>query len=367
MNSKSHARFLNLVALVALAIPVHLAAQQGKQSHSQHHHYQIIDLGTFGGPQSFLNVEPTGNFINQAGMIVGGADTNISTPVPGCYNPVLNPDCYISDAFVWSANGLQDLGTLPGGYFSFAFAINNRGQIAGVSENGQIDHGSGNPEFHAVVWQNGQILDLGTLGGTSSFAGAINDRGQIMGPALNNVPDPYSILGLGAATTLTQTRAFLWGGGKMQDLGTLGGPDSFPFFLNDRGQVAGMSYTSYEATTIHGVPPLDPFLWSKDKGMQDLGNFGGTNPIGIFTGYIAGLNNRGQVAGTMTLRGDEVDRAFLWDGERLSDLGVSGRDLLSCLWDQRRRPGCGTRCNSRRSGVSCVPLGKRRDDRPRHS
>lgn len=323
MNSRTLTYIMAVTVFATLTMPVHMAAQ-GKRAQNHHHHYQIIDLGTFGGPQSFLNVEPTGNFINQSGTIVGGADTSISTPVPGCYNPVLNPDCYISNAFVWNANGLQNLGTLPGGLFSFAYAINKRGQIAGVSENGQTDPGSGNPEFDAVLWQNGQIVNLGTLGGTSSFAGAINDRGQITGPSLNNVPDPYSMLGLGGGTTLTQTRAFLWEDGKMQDLGTLGGPDSFPFFLNNRGQVAGMSYTSYAATTALGVPPLDPFLWSKDTGMQDLGNFGGTNPFGLFTGYIAGLNNRGQVAGTMTLRGDQVDRAFLWDGEELSDLGALG-------------------------------------------
>jgi probable HAF family extracellular repeat protein len=321
MNSRTFAYIAATTAFAALVIPVQPAAQ-AKQT--QHHHYQIIDLGTFGGPQNFLNVEPTGNFINQPGTIVGGADTGNSTPVAGCYNPVLNPDCYISDAFVWGANGLQDLGTLPGGYFSFAFAINKRGQIAGVSENGQNDPGSGNPEFHAVLWENGAILDLGTMGGTSSFAGAINDRGQVIGPALNDIPDPYSILGLGAATTLTQTRAFLWENGQMLDLGTLGGPDSFPMFLNNRGQVAGMSYTSYEAITINGVPRLDPFLWSREKGMQDLGNFGGSNPIGLFTGFISGLNNQGQVTGTLSLPGNVSDSAFFWDGEKLSNLGALG-------------------------------------------
>ena len=64
------------------------------------------------------------------------------------------------------------------------------------------------------------------LGGVSSFAATLNNRGQVTGVALNDVPDPFSMLGTTDGTTLTQTRGFLWQDGKMHDLGTLGGPDS---------------------------------------------------------------------------------------------------------------------------------------------
>jgi hypothetical protein len=37
---------------VALAIPVRLAAQGSQNQKLKHHHYQLIDMGTFGGPNS---------------------------------------------------------------------------------------------------------------------------------------------------------------------------------------------------------------------------------------------------------------------------------------------------------------------------
>lgn len=221
-----------LVVLAALAMPSHLASQDDAPNRTGgYHHYKLVDLGTFGGPISGVNGEPTeSDIINVAGTIVGGADTSVPTPVPGCYNPVLNMDCYIFHAFAWRSDGLMDLGMLPGGKFSFAEGINNFGQIVGVSENGQNDPLTGNPEFRAVLWQNGRIVDLGTLKGPSSFAGSINNQGQVMGVSLNDIPDPFSIVGLGSMTTMTQTRGFLWEHGKMRDLGSIGGPDTFPMF-----------------------------------------------------------------------------------------------------------------------------------------
>jgi probable HAF family extracellular repeat protein len=315
------ARFISCVcAVAALTIPTRISGQSETR---KYHHYELIDLGTFGGPFSVANTEPTEDFVNGAGIIVGGADTSMLTPVSGCYNPVNNDDCYVSHAFVWKDNQLTDLGTLPGGTLSYAEGINSVGQIAGVSENDRVDPTSGNPEFHAVLWENGFIRDLGTLGGTSSFAGSINDSGQVMGVSLNDVPDPFSIVGLGSSTTLTETRGFLWQAGKMHDLGSLGGSDTFPIFLNRRGQVAGMSYRSDLPDPNSGFPPMDPFLWENGK-IIDLGNLGGTNPFGLFSGFISGLNDEGQVTGTMTLPGDQTSRAFLWDGKRLSDLGTLG-------------------------------------------
>ena len=135
-----------------------VCAQQAAKT-SLHHHYKLIDLGTFGGPFALVNTEPTEQFINATGTIVGGADTALPTPAPACYNPVNGPDCFISHAFAWRNGHLKDLGTLPGGSFSYAEGINDFEQIVGLSETGQSDPGTGFPQFHAVLWTYGGIRD----------------------------------------------------------------------------------------------------------------------------------------------------------------------------------------------------------------
>ena len=64
---------------------------------------------------------------------------------------------------------LKDLGALPGGGSSAAASISNNGLVAGLSQNGEIDpllpafSLPPFPEIRAVLWRNGQIIDLGTL------------------------------------------------------------------------------------------------------------------------------------------------------------------------------------------------------------
>jgi probable HAF family extracellular repeat protein len=289
------------------------AAPDSASNHSHsHHHYKLIDLGTFGGVGS--TTTEFQQVLNNDGTVVGGADTRSVNPAPNCFNPFNAPDCYVQHAFAWQEGELTDLGTLRGGSSSFPYWINAEGAIAGGSELRDIDPNSGMPEYHAVLWRDRKIHDLGTLGGTSSLAVAVNNVGQVAGFAQNAIADPVSLLGLG-----TQTRAFLWNDGTMHDLGTLGGADSFAQYVNDRGQVAGVSYTNEIPNPNTGIPQLDPFLW-EDGRMKDLGNLGGTNAtLGPF---LFGLNNRGQVVGNMMLPGDVFFHAFLWDGRKLSDLGT---------------------------------------------
>jgi probable HAF family extracellular repeat protein len=309
--------FATAIAITTLlALPVPLAAQ--------HHHYQVVDLGTFGGPLSYINAEFNSvPALNVRGITVGGSATPV--PAPANTNPFgcLGPDGdvpFIFHSFSLQNGVVTDLGALspPDQNCSNAQAVNARGEVAGVSENGLIDPVTGLIEDRAVLWENGNIFDLGTLGGPHSFAFGISNRGQIIGWSLNDVPDAFSILDvLGYGTSNgTQTRAFLWEHSQMQDLGTLGGPDAYASFINQRGQITGASYTNSIPNATTGLPTLDPFLWENGT-MIDLGTLGGT------LGSPLALNNAGQVIGTSNLAGDQAFDPFLWDKGNLIDLATN--------------------------------------------
>ena len=280
--------------------------------------YRVVDLGTFGGPNSFQNAP--GRSLAEDGTAIGEADTTRADPhAPICYS-----DCTISPAFVWHQGKRIDLGALPGPNSSCATWIAHRGLIAGDSEYA-VDRPAGGALEKAVLWVGGRLIELGTLGGNQSDAGAVNDRGQVVGAALNTVTDPVpDSSGPLAATNCaiipintTEVRAVRWQHGTIHDLGTLGGPDAMASWINDHGQIVGQSFTSSTVNASTGYPTMDPFLWYKGR-MIDLGTLGGTSGIANW------LTDRGQVAGTSNLAGDQSHHAFLWRNGTILDLGTLG-------------------------------------------
>jgi probable HAF family extracellular repeat protein len=308
-----------MALLVALAIPASLAAQEHP---TKHHKYNLIDLGTFGGPASIL----LGDYsINSRGMAVGAAETSLSDP-PNSNGFPCGPSTFVYHGLEWRKGAVMDLGALPpvDQNCSNSQSINDRGDSAGNSETDHIDPAIGVTALRAVIWKNGHIQDLGTLGGDESVAFVINNKGQAAGLALNSIPDPFSIFDLlfFGSSSGTQTRAFRWQNGVMQDLGTMGtGNDAFGGALNERGQVAGWGYTSSTPNPGTGVPPIDPFLWDDERGMMDLGSLGGTS------GQPIAMNNHGQVVGVSNLPGDQTFHPFLSNnGKKMEDLGTFGGD-----------------------------------------
>jgi probable HAF family extracellular repeat protein len=164
-----------------------------------------------------------------------------------------------------------------------AQAINDSGDVVGYATVGSYNSGSYN---HAFLYSNGTQTDLnGVLGNTNySAAFGINNSGQITGEA--------NIAG--------STHPFLYDGGVMQDLGTLGGAYGSARAINEAAQVAGTSYTS-------GNQSEHAFLYDSVNGMQDLGTLGGTYS------YANDLNAGAKVVGTAYTVGNQQQHAFVYD------------------------------------------------------
>jgi probable HAF family extracellular repeat protein len=282
--------------------------------------YQLINLGTLGGKESTLSF--SAHVLNNAGVFGGQADTGIADPYYPNFNGLIYPfaKTQLQHAALWNGNTLVDLGSLPGDQNSGVSAINQLGHAVGVSENGSLDPDCfGSLGVRGVLWMDGALIPLGDLGGHETASVAINNRDQIAGFATNSTLDEFSLL------CTTQTRAFIWQNGTIKDLGTLGGPDAFAAYINDHGQIAGISYTDSTANPTTGIPTLHGFLWQNGR-MLDLPTAGGT------IANVTGLNDRGQVIGDSTTGGDAEDHAVVWNHGEITDMGTLGGTFSSGNW-----------------------------------
>jgi probable HAF family extracellular repeat protein len=296
-----------------LLLPLTAQNATAQAKKPKHHHYKLIDTGTLGGATSSLGFEGERD-INNRGTVVSLAETNI--PDPTC------PGCYIGHAVAWQNGVLHDLGALPPLNNSGPIWLTDSGLVAGFSENGVIDPLTGSPEFQAVLFVGGHVISLGNFGGTESIAFGVNDRAEVVGCGTTAISEPYGLC-LG---TPQQSRAFLWRNGVIQDLGTLGGSDALAELVNNRGQIAGWSFTDSVVNSSTGMPTQHPFLWENGT-MRDLGTIGGT-----VVPLVNDLNSRGQIVGGMNVAGDKSFHPFLWDGTSLKDLGTFGGDWGSANW-----------------------------------
>ena len=149
--------------ITAAGLPVHVPAQQSE--------YKLIEIGTLGGPRSYINPPNdlgSPNQVNASTVAVGGADLPIQHSGP-CFGPDTSEPFVVIHAFESKNGVITDLGSLGGvDHCSAAIAINDRGLIAGDSESDIIDPFLGGNELRAVIWENGEIHDLGTFGGSVS-------------------------------------------------------------------------------------------------------------------------------------------------------------------------------------------------------
>jgi len=217
-------------------------------------------------------------------------------------------------AVVWRNGRIEDLGTLRGGDSSEAYDINDQGTIVGYSL-------AADNRYHAVTWHevttrdpsgrsrprtSWKITDLGVLGdGPWAEAVDINNTGTILGR--------YTV-GQGFAAQFQGSRGFVRRDRAVTTIDLE--PGVLPNAINDAGQVVGIEkYTispTYEIT-------LRPFLWHNGAG-QDLGTLGGrsTQPYAI--------NNNAQVVGEAATA-DGRNAGFIWQAGSIRQLPIDGPDV----------------------------------------
>jgi probable HAF family extracellular repeat protein len=185
-----------------------------------------------------------------------------------------------------------------GGTLSRGMAINDRGWVAGWSNRPDGSR-------HAALWKDGTITDLLTLGGPSSTVPwpGLNDDGMVVGISHTAEIDPLDedwsceAGGFLPGSTNLVCRGFVWSGGEMRELPTLGGHHGFAAGVNQRGQVVGWAETPVHDPTCVGAQQLQfrAVLWEPKKNQiktRELAPFPGDS-----TSAATAINDRGDAVG----------------------------------------------------------------------
>ena len=258
-------------------------------------HGNIVNLGTL--PQG--GYESEANSVNNGGQVVGAA-TNL---VPDANSMILSNFLlwnlaypYQSRAFVWDQkNGMQDLGTLPGGTDAEAIMNNQRGQVVGHSDTNTAPGACAGYGYalttDSFIWDEKRgMKDIGSLGGTCTLAYAMNNHGQVVGQSF--------------LTGDQANHPFLWDRATgLADLGTLGGNFGSANAVNENGEAAGWGNFTGD-TAFHAA------LWTSVGQVIDLGAVGKD-----LCSYANGINDETQVVGVSERHcgNSDVARPFLWE------------------------------------------------------
>jgi probable HAF family extracellular repeat protein len=277
----------------------------------------ITDLGTLGGPNSSV----TWNVKNTEGIIVGISQTATPEPLGEWWSSFAfyggpNNIGFINLGFVWEQGQMRGLPNFPGGNNGFATGANNLGQVVGWAENGVHDTACVSPQvlqFRPAMWSLGppadQIHELPLIPGDSSGAAtAINDNGQIVG--ISGICDQ-------ALGRHTARHAVLWENGGVTDIGNLGANWwNTPTAINQRGDVVGFAGDPafVEGDIVHA------FMWTRENGIRHLKPLPRRTPKHVDS-EAYGINEARQVVG-VSCDADFVDcRAVVWNqGNTPTDL-----------------------------------------------
>jgi uncharacterized membrane protein len=186
--------------------------------------------------------------------------------------------------WLWRPSGVTVL-RWPG-MLVWMSSLNNRDQIVG-----SLEHPAGDTPRQPFRWQDGRFTLLEVPAGMHGSANRINNRGDVLGSVANQ------------DRSIQMT--VLWRGGRMTELSPPGGGTVHPFDFNDQGQVVG-GYTRPDSDVLR------PFKWER----------------GRFTDLLPGRPDARGAAQDINESGEIVgfadNRAVLWRGGRMIDLGLEG-------------------------------------------
>ncbi len=188
--------------------------------------------------------------------------------------------------------------------------------------------------WQAVYWEHGRLTELGTLGGPNSYAYAPNANGEIVGTA--ETPEIYQ----GSDHV---SRPVVWVDEVPHDLGTLEGRIGGALAMNTSGAIVGGCQR--EADPALGREPMRACLWLNGT-PRDLGDLGGNEAA------ACDVNERGCVAGwsdtsqRLPSGMGPIEHAFLLCESSMLDLGTLG-GLASYAWALNNRGEV--------VGRSCIP------------
>lgn len=302
---------------------------------------QIAGLAT---DSSFALQRPIWNA--STGAIIGAADNwdPASTAVPEHRNDqgeMVGSEVIRSgtlyEGVYWNAAGqafglppMAEVDPLYGAVHVYGHGINNRGQMVGASKESAPSH-----FLHAVLWQNKDTppQDLGFLG-RSAYG---TDYSEAFG-----INDSTHVVGNGAIGTAIH--GFLWREGHMLDLSPTAAATSASA-INNNGLIVGKSNIDpvswrYDVTNSSSKPVMQRlpipsgFFTAQPTSVNDLddvaGYAGSPNidahailwrngqafDLGVWPGghysVANGINNLGQIVGTGTVAGDNLDHALMW-------------------------------------------------------
>jgi len=203
---------------------------------------------------------------------------------------------------------MTQLPPFPGDPDSAATAINDKGQVVGIS--GLCSNAVGGASaVHALLWENGKPIDLGNLGAEVwNTPVAINNHGVVVGFA-------YTTAGVAAAFVWTKAK------GKMEEVYPFGTDTTDVLYdVNEKNQAVGVS-ANPSAGTARAI------LW-QNNAVNDL-NALVIQPTSLYLTLAQGINDAGEITGTATDTSTGETVGFLaipvFDGSENPDLAAEAK------------------------------------------